>query len=439
MRPDPEQLFGILNKIRNLPLKTIPGSQSSTLYQDAVTRFIFDNEQLGGPIIEVGDAGERLTPQLAFLAKAFDTHLFVVDRSEESLALTRSLLDNLNLNTHTSYHRGTLDTFARNRRLVKKPLLLAIHGVLQLGRIVEEIRNIRQLNRIPYAVALHGYSLKNLNGDDTSVGRAIYDSFGNTVNLVRIGAHIDQGGQMPGPRDPGLDEGACWEKHGSEGVILFPPGQLASDPHNIEPCSNLTDSSEALVGPEARKTHNKRFKTGFYEKYMTGTGLDVGFSGYGKGVVPILPGATGVDLDFPGYDGRTLPFPDNSQDYIFTSHVLEHIPDYRHVLRDWHRVIKTGGHVVINVPHQFLYEKRTYLPSAWNRDHKRFYTPGSLLKEIEEALVPNTYRIVHLRDNDDDFMYDIPPEKHSSGCYEIECVIRKIDEPPWRLATVSCC
>ena len=438
MRPEPEQLFGILNKIRSLPLKASPTSRSSTLYQDAITRFIFDNEQLGGPIIEVGNAGEGLTAQLAFLAKTFDTHMFVVDTSEESLALTRSFLDKLNLNTHTSYHRGTIDTFAHDFQLVKKPLLIAIHDALRPGGIGEDIQSVRKLNRMPHAVALHGYGLKDAAGNDASIGRAMYDSFGSMVNLVRIGVQINQHRRESGQHDPGFDEGVCWDKHGSEGVILFPHGLSASDPNDMESCSNLPVSPEALVGPEARKTHTKRFRTGFYEKYMTGTGLDVGFSGYGKGVVPILPGATGIDLDYPGYDGRTLPFPDNSQDYVFTSHVLEHIPDYRHTLRDWHRVIKTGGHIVINVPHQFLYEKRTSLPSAWNRDHKRFYTPGSLLKEIEESLYPNTYRIVHLRDNDDDFMYDISPERHSSGCYEIECVIRKIDEPRWRLAAAGC-
>jgi ubiquinone/menaquinone biosynthesis C-methylase UbiE len=167
---------------------------------------------------------------------------------------------------------------------------------------------------------------------------------------------------------------------------------------------------------------------------MTGTGLDVGYSGGVEGAVPILPGAVGVGLGYPGYDGKTLPFPDNSQDYIFTSHVLEHIPDYKHTIRDWHRVVKSGGCIVIIVPHQFLYEKRARLPSVWNQDHQRFYTPASLLKEIEESLSPNSYRIVHLRDNDDGFIYDISPENHSSGCYEIECVVRKIDEPAWHLA-----
>lgn len=391
MRPDLDQLFGTVNKIRELLLRAGAETPASTLYQDAIVRFVFGNEQLGGPLIEAGCHKGAITAQLAFLAKTLGSHLFVVEKSQELLSRTRSLLDNLNLNTHTTYHRGTLETFARDVRTVKKPLLLVINGADRHGEIAAEIEAILKLKPGPHAVAIRGSSPGEPESDNAFA-----------ANCIGIGEHT--------------------EGSGSEGIILFP--SMPASPNG----------EVALVGPEARKTHGKRFETGFYDRFMTGTGLDVGFSGYGKGVTPILPGAIGVDIDYPGYDGKTLPFPDGSQDYVFTSHVLEHIPDYRHTFRDWHRVIKTGGHIVIIVPHQFLYEKRTSLPSLWNRDHKRFYTPGILLSQIEESLAPNAYRIMHLRDNDDGFEYDIPPDRHSRGCYEIECVIRKIESPAWRLA-----
>lgn len=190
-----------------------------------------------------------------------------------------------------------------------------------------------------------------------------------------------------------------------------------------------------LVGTEARKTYEKKIESGFFAKYMSGIGLDIGFSGYTPGVVPILETAIGVDKDFPNYDGIHLPFPDESQDYVFSSHCLEHISDYTTVIRDWYRVLKTGGHLVIMVPHQFLYEKKQSPPSLWNGDHKRFYTPASLLQEIELSLDANSYRVVHLRDNDDDYNYSIPPNKHADGAYEIELVIKKINKPAWRVKT----
>jgi tetratricopeptide (TPR) repeat protein len=86
------------------------------------------------------------------------------------------------------------------------------------------------------------------------------------------------------------------------------------------------------------------------------------------------------------------------------------------------------------VPHQFLYEKRRSLPSSWNADHKRFYTPASLLGEFEASLRPNTYRVRHLRDSDENYTYGVGPEAHSGGGYEIELVVQKITPPGWDLA-----
>jgi hypothetical protein len=85
-------------------------------------------------------------------------------------------------------------------------------------------------------------------------------------------------------------------------------------------------------------------------------------------------------------------------------------------------------------PHQFLYEKKHTLPSLWNADHQRFYTPASLLREFEEALEPNSYRIRHLRDCDEGYTYELGPESHAGGGYEIELVVEKIQKPQWSLA-----
>ncbi|MGH7091425.1 MAG: methyltransferase domain-containing protein, partial [Stellaceae bacterium] len=175
---------------------------------------------------------------------------------------------------------------------------------------------------------------------------------------------------------------------------------------------------------ESRRTFLEKLTDGFFAAYMAGDVIiDVGYRGYDDDAVPILPHAIGVDLDYPGYDGVHLPFPDGSADAIYSSHALEHIADYQGAIRDWHRVVKEGGFIICVVPHQFLYEKRREPPSAWNADHKRFYTPASLLREFEEALEPNSYRVRHLRDGDEEYTYDIGPERHAQGAYEIELVV----------------
>ncbi len=104
-------------------------------------------------------------------------------------------------------------------------------------------------------------------------------------------------------------------------------------------------------------------------------------------------------LNYPGYDGRTLPFADESQDAVYSSHCLEHIADYIQAIRDWYRVIKYGGHIIAVVPHAHLYERRKR-PPLRNGDHKRSYTPNSSLSEFDQALPPNSYRIRHLFEND---------------------------------------
>ena len=73
------------------------------------------------------------------------------------------------------------------------------------------------------------------------------------------------------------------------------------------------------------------------------------------------------------------------------------------------------------------------IPSRWNPDHKRVYTPASLLAEFEAALAPNSYRVRHLLENDAGYRYDLPPNRHAEGCHEIELVIEKIAMPDWRM------
>lgn len=188
------------------------------------------------------------------------------------------------------------------------------------------------------------------------------------------------------------------------------------------------------LGPESRKAHERRARTGFFKKYCGGIVLDIGYRGYEEiDVVPVLPDAIGIDLNYPGYDGRRLPFDDQSVDTVYNSHTLEHIDDPISAIREWFRVLRDGGYLIIAVPHQFLYEKRAAPPSRWNLDHKRFYTPAKLLHEVECALDPNTYRIRHLLDDDESFDYGIPPEIHSGGGYQIELVLEKIPQPTWKL------
>lgn len=189
------------------------------------------------------------------------------------------------------------------------------------------------------------------------------------------------------------------------------------------------------VGQESIKSYQEKIKNGFLEKYLSGKNiLEIGFAGYNmtRKVVPIVENAIGIDQGYPGYDGINLPFPDESQDAVYSSHVLEHIPYWEQALQEWFRVLKVGGFMIIVVPHWLLYEKKKDLPSRFaGVGHFRYYLPHTLLAEIQEALPLGEWRLRHMCDNDLNYNYNLPDHVHPEGCYEIECVIEKIPDYPY--------
>jgi len=220
-------------------------------------------------------------------------------------------------------------------------------------------------------------------------------------------------------------------------VRLFAKSRVALEVIGVEIDLDREVPNEPLqpdrrVGFESRKSYAEKIASGFFDKYLSGPNvMEIGYRGYEDGTMPIVPQAIGVDVGYPGYEGAAFPFADGSFDAIYSSHCFEHIGDWRGVLRDWYRLLKVGGYLVIVVPHQLLFERKRSLPSPINPDHKRFYTPKSLLGEIEAALEENSYRIRHLVENDARFDYSILPYQGTDGCYEIELVIEKLAKPFW--------
>ena len=80
--------------------------------------------------------------------------------------------------------------------------------------------------------------------------------------------------------------------------------------------------------------------------FCQGRGIDVG-----AGFWP-LPGAIPVDISRgPGLGRRLCEFPDGTLDYVFSSHCLEHIEDWREALADWIAKLKPGGKIFLYLPH----------------------------------------------------------------------------------------
>lgn len=179
------------------------------------------------------------------------------------------------------------------------------------------------------------------------------------------------------------------------------------------------------TGPEPRRHWDRWEKDGVFNSYLQGQGVDIGY-GKAQGFKPVLPTTIGFDLGDQDYDGLHIPRNINSLDYVFSSHMLEHVHFPHEYIKEWWRKIKVDGHMFIVVPHKWRYEGKEEPPSRWNGDHKIFFMPSDLLKLIENNISPNTYQIVHFRDNTDGYDYNTPSDRYPGGAIDIEICIKKL-------------
>lgn len=81
-------------------------------------------------------------------------------------------------------------------------------------------------------------------------------------------------------------------------------------------------------------------------KFCKGYGVDIG-----AGLWP-LPGSIPVDLqNGVGVQNKITDFEDDSLDYIFSSHCLEHITDWQEALKVWIGKLKQDGILFFYLPH----------------------------------------------------------------------------------------
>jgi SAM-dependent methyltransferase len=128
---------------------------------------------------------------------------------------------------------------------------------------------------------------------------------------------------------------------------------------------------------ECSKSMSRRLAdSNFVRKYFVGNGIDIGgkpdpFELY-KEFFPLM---TGVRMwDWEDGDAEFMAgVADETFDFVFSSHCLEHIKNPHVGIANWLRVLKPNGHLIINVPEEDLYEQGVF-PSTYNRDHKYTWT-----------------------------------------------------------------
>lgn len=103
---------------------------------------------------------------------------------------------------------------------------------------------------------------------------------------------------------------------------------------------------------------------------------------------------------FPGIAFRSdiqyLPVFDQTFDYLFALHVLEHVPDDRKGIQELCRAMRPGGIAYIMVPFMFRSGKTVEFeePDPADFDHVRGYSTD----DFHERLSPFDYEAIHPRD-----------------------------------------
>ena len=178
------------------------------------------------------------------------------------------------------------------------------------------------------------------------------------------------------------------------------------------------------VNAETSKAKERRLKEDFFNLYCKGKGLDIGFGGD-------LITDTAKGFDFEHGDAQYLKKEkDNTYDFVYSSHTIEHLPDPSEAVKNWFRVVKPGGYLIIYLPHRDLYEKKKTLPSRFNPTHLHFF----LLDKNEEpdtiGMIPliersiTGYQLIYAKECSEGHTI-LDPLLHSDGEYSIEVVIRK--------------
>jgi hypothetical protein len=96
-----------------------------------------------------------------------------------------------------------------------------------------------------------------------------------------------------------------------------------------ESAKNRAPPDRRVVGTVAVKSIAAQYQNGFVARNLPGARiLDIGYRYHFPYSEASVPQAIGIDLQYPGYDGKTLSFADGSQDAMFASYRLAHVQNY---------------------------------------------------------------------------------------------------------------
>lgn len=182
------------------------------------------------------------------------------------------------------------------------------------------------------------------------------------------------------------------------------------------------------MGQESRKAYPRRLAEGYFHKLFVGQGIDIGC-----GDDPVTPECVAWDL--AQGDAQELPgVPPQHFDWVYSSHCLEDLPNPWKAVQRWWEVLRPGGHLLVVVPDEDLYEQGSW-PSRYNRGHRwtftihksRSWSPVSINLTELAATLPQ-HQVLWLRTCDYGYDYSGGVWDRTSGPAEahIELAVRKL-------------
>ncbi len=136
------------------------------------------------------------------------------------------------------------------------------------------------------------------------------------------------------------------------------------------------------MGHEASKT--KALWNDFEWSLLQGRGLDIG-----PGDDPVTESVETFDIE-DGDANHITDFVQGPYNYIFSCHCLEHMDEPKDALKQWWSLLAPGGHMILVVPDEDLYEQG-FFPSLFNADHKATFTMAK-----HDSWSPNSHNLIDL-------------------------------------------
>lgn len=127
---------------------------------------------------------------------------------------------------------------------------------------------------------------------------------------------------------------------------------------------------------QTKAAQRRALDSAFVKRYFVGDGIDVGCGHDSlRRSMNRFPRITSImDFDRQHGDAQTMAsVEDDSFDFLHASHILEHLVEPTEALKNWIRVVRPGGHLIITLPDWEMYEQRHW-PSRFSGEHLTAWT-----------------------------------------------------------------